>query len=107
MAAGGFVARYYVDICWLPAGTGMALFAPGDQSNSPGFGQTGGPGTQPVGQTRRYQAAEVIPGGSAPTLANINAALKACADDIAGATGTPKISAAELALIQGWATGGV
>lgn len=107
MAQGRYMVRAYYDVCWIPAGTGPALLLPGSESNSPGYGQAGLPGPAPVAQTRRYQAAEVVVAATptAPTLAEIDTALKSLADDIAGATGTPAITAAELAIIQGWSSG--
>lgn len=103
-APGGYRIRVYADIDWVPAGAGGAALGQ-SQSQDPGYGQAANPGAVGVAQTRRYQAAESVPGGNAPTLANILTALQSIATDLAGATGTPIITAAELAIIQGWASG--
>ncbi len=96
-----------VDVCWVPDGSGNTFLGV-QQANNPGQGQpTQNPMIVPMAQTRRYITAEGVPGGDTPTLANISTALTTAVADIAGATGTPFITAAELALIQGWATGGV
>ncbi len=101
----GVKVRVYVDVDSFGAGAGPSGLGAGF-SNNPGFGQAGNPGAAGASQTRRYQAAEVVLGsGGAITLAEIDAAIKAAADDIAGASGTPIITAAELAIINGWNTG--
>ena len=97
--------RVYVDLDFVGAGTGIVLLDQG-QANMPGYGQGPSSGAAGLAQTMRKQAGEVVLGnGGAITLAEIDTALKAAADDIAGATGTPFISAADLATINGWATG--
>lgn len=97
--------RVYVDFDSFAAGAGPSGLGAGF-SNNPGFGQAGNLGASGASQTRRYQAAEVVLGsGGAITLAQIQAALVAIANDIAGASGTPIITAAELAIINGWNTG--
>ncbi len=97
--------RAFFDIDWVGDGAGTVLGGGQSQANNPGF--TGAAGTGSVGgaQTRRYQTAEQIPGGDTPTLANILTALQSCASDLAGASGTVLITAAELAIIQGWSSG--
>lgn len=76
------------------------------QSQNPGFGQGAGPGTVGSGQQLYMQAAEQIVGTDGSlTLAQIQTALVAIANDLAGASGTPLITAAILAQINGWATG--
>jgi hypothetical protein len=98
--------RCYIDIDWVGDGGGTVLGGGISQANNPGFTGADGSGSVGVAQTRRYQTSEQIPGGDAPTLANILTALQSCASDFAAASGTVKITAAELALIQAWATGG-
>lgn len=106
MAGGAVIVKVNIDICEIAAGVGGAGLSPGDQANSPGFGQAGGPGPVPMAQTLRLMAAEAIPGTPGSyTLANVNTALSSIVTDIAGATGTPKLTAAILALINGWNSG--
>lgn len=97
--------RCYIDIDYIAPGTGPALMGQ-SQANSPGFGQGAGAGSVGASQTMRIQVAEAVAGGASPTLAQIDTALKAIADDIAGATGTPLITPTVLAQLQAWATGG-
>jgi len=101
---------YFVEmemrIGWVPDGSGNTFLAQ-NQANVTGQGQLSIPRVALCAQVRQYLAGEGVPGGDAPTLANINTALTNCVADLAGSTGTPEINAAELALIQGWATGGV
>ena len=101
-----FLARSYVDICWVPEGTGGVSFTGGAIANTPGHGQTQTAGSVPNAQTMRFQAAAVIPGADSPSLANINTALTTIVNDLAGSTGTPQITAALLAQIVAWASGG-
>ncbi len=101
----GVKVRVYVQVDEVAAGAGPSGLGAGF-SNNPGFGQGNNPGVAGGAQTRYYQAAEMVLGaGGSITLAEIDAAIKAAADDIAGATGTPLITAAELAIINGWNTG--
>ena len=97
-----FRVRAYVDIDIIPrgmAGTDMVQ----NQSNSPGYGANATAGVGPVAQTMRFQAAEMVPNTltTAPTAANFGTAIQSCGTDIQG-----QITAAILAVIQGWATGG-
>ena len=88
-------------------GTGSAMMGQ-SQSNNPGMGPLGaaGPGTVGSGQVKYLQDAEVVPGtDGALTLANFNTALVAAANSFAGASGTPLITAAILAEINGWNSG--
>lgn len=101
-----YVVRAFYEICWIGDGGGTVLGGGQSQANNPGFTGADGSGSVASAQMRRYQTAEQIPGGDAPTLANILTALNSCASDLAAASGTVKITAAELALIQAWATGG-
>lgn len=97
--------RVYIDVDFLGAGQGPSGLGAGF-SNNPGFGQAGNPGLAGGAQTRRYQAGEMVLGsGGSITLAQIQTALVAIANDFAGASGTPQITAAELAIINGWNTG--
>lgn len=113
-----YEVRTTVDVFLLPRGVGGAGLAPSgpypvptgyptgigfSQANVPGFGATGTPGIAPMGQTQRFQAAELVPNALAtpPTAANIGTAISSTATDIQG-----QITAAILAQIQAWATGG-
>ena len=93
---------------WVPNTSGN-VFLSQFQANMPGQGQATQPHVGPVAQMRQYIVAEAVPvapGSEASvTLANISTALTSCVADLAGATGTPIITTAELAIIQGWPTG--
>lgn len=103
-----YVIRAYLDICWVPEGSGMATLGQ-NQSNNPGIGASGTAGIAPNAQTLRLQDDEAVPGGSAPSSANFNTALIAMATSFgtqittAGAYGGN--AATPLAIAQGWATG--
>jgi hypothetical protein len=87
------------------AGTTGVLVAQ-SQSNSPGFGQSAGPGMLDGSQMVYLQdAAQVYGVGGSITLAEILTALQTVASDIAGASGTPLITADILATINGWSSG--
>ena len=108
--AGALRIRAYVSVEYIGGGTGT-VFVGQSQAQNPGYGQgqTGGglaPGPVPMSQTRQYQDAVAIVGtpGSI-TLAQISTALTTLASDLAGASGTPVITPAELAIINSWATG--
>lgn len=97
--------RVYVDFDMLGAGQGPSGLGAGF-SNNPGYGQAGNAGTTGGAQTMRQQAGELVLGTAGSiTLAQIDTALKAAADDLAGASGTPIITPALLAIINGWNTG--
>jgi hypothetical protein len=79
-----------------------------EQSNNPGQG--GGttilPIIMPIDQFMFFQDAEPVPGtAGAVTLANINTALTNAVTALAGASGTPRITAALLATINAWNAG--
>ena len=97
--------RIYLDIDSVAGGTGTVLLAQ-FQAEMPGYGQAQGPGAGGVKQTLRLDDAVQVPGtpGSL-TVANFNTALTAAVADFAGATGTPLITPAVLAQINGWFTG--
>jgi hypothetical protein len=104
MASIGYRAIVMVRIEAVPAGVGGAGLG-GLNANDPAYGQGQTPGTTAFAQSLYFQDAVPIPGGSAPTLANINTALTTAVSDLAAASGTPLITPAQLAIIQGWATG--
>ncbi len=77
-----------------------------NQSNNPGQGQDQLPIIMPESQMLYFQDAEPVPGtNGAITLANILTALQAAAATLAGASGTPLITAANLAQINAWNSG--
>jgi hypothetical protein len=87
------------------AGTGTSTLG-GLNADDPAYGQSLSPGQAPLAQTDYIQDAEQIPGTPGSwTLANIKTALDAASTTIAGATGTPLIDAATLAMINAWASG--
>jgi hypothetical protein len=98
-----------VNICWAPAGGGNT-FLEQQQAAVAGQGQSQYPHVGRVAQRRLYIDAEAIPVATGSegsvTLANINTALTNAVTALAGASGTPIITPAELAIIQGWASGG-
>ena len=97
--------RVYVDFDSVSAGTGTTLIG-GLNANDPGFGQSLYPGASGAAQTKRRQVAEQVLGaGGSITLAEIAAAITAAGAALAGSSGTPLITAADLAEINGWATG--
>jgi hypothetical protein len=97
-----------VNIFWVPQGSGNT-FLEQSQAAVAGQGQPIQPHAGRVAQRRLYVDFEGIPvaAGSegSVTLANINTALANATAALAGA-GTPIITPAELAIIQGWASGG-
>ena len=97
--------RVYIDFDAVGAGMGSVMLG-GLNANDPTQGQLASPITAGNAQTLRKQVSEQILGtGGSITLAEIAAALVVVSTDIAGATGTPIISTADLAQINGWATG--
>ena len=105
---GLFVANVTV-VGWVSDGGGGNTFMAGFQANVPGQGQAEQPHMAFSAQTRQYIVGEPVPvapgSEGSVTLANIKTALDAISVDIAGSTGTPIITPAELAIIQGWASG--
>ncbi len=94
-----------VRIMQVGAGTGTTLMGQ-NQSNNPGIGQLAGPGSLGNAQMLFMNDAEMVPGtAGAISLANINTALVAIADDLAGSSGTPLIDTDILAQINAWQTG--
>ena len=97
--------RLYADFDAVAPGGGSVMMG-GLNANDPGQGQSLYPIAAGNAQTMRLQVAELILGyNGSITLAEIDTALKQLADDLAGSTGTPIITAATLATINGWATG--
>ena len=101
----GVKLRVYCDLDFIGSGTGTVLMG-GLNANDPAQGQTQQPIAAGVAQTLRMQVAEVVLGnGGSITEAEILTALQQIASDLAAATGTPLITPAILAQINGWATG--
>lgn len=96
------------NIFWIGAGTGSSALQQ-QQAQNAGQGQTQLPHSGMIAQRRLYIDFEPVPvaAGSEGTvsLANINTALTNAVASLAGASGTPIITPAELAIIQGWASG--
>lgn len=101
----GYRVSVRVRVEAVAAGGGVGTLG-GLNADDPSYGQNLYPGAAPIAQTMYFQDAEQIPGtpGSI-TLANINTALVAAADALAGATGTPIINSTILAEINSWASG--
>lgn len=89
----------------IPAGAGPAGLG-GLNADDPAYGQSQSPGAAPIAQTLYIQDAAQVPGtpGSI-TVANIKTAMDQVATDIAGSSGSPLVTAAILAQINGWFTG--
>lgn len=110
-----------VEIMWVTGGTGgtfleqeqAAVAGQGQLQNiNPGIGfeSTGLPHAGRVAQSMTVRDFEAIPVAAgnegSVTLANINTALTNAVTALAGATGTPRITPARIAIIQNWSTGG-
>ena len=100
--------RVYLDVDWIPDGSGMATMGQ-NQSNNPGIGSALGPGSVGNAQTLRLQVAESVPGGDTPTQANLNTAIAQAATDLETLIATPGAyaggTATPLSIIDGWAAG--
>jgi hypothetical protein len=106
MALGVFVT---VQVGWIPNSSGNTFLGQ-QQANIPGQGQTAVAHEYFAAQMLQvpldFEPVPVAPGSEGSvTLANINAALTAAVASLAGATGTPLITPAMVAQIQGWASG--
>jgi hypothetical protein len=95
-----------INICAAPAGSGNT-FLEQQQAAVAGQGQSQYPHVGRVAQRLLMIDVEPIPAATdaTVTLANIKTALDAASTTFAGA-GTPLITPAILAQIQGWASGG-
>lgn len=104
----GLFVEMTVRVGWTPDGSGNTYLTPA-LAATPGQGQSDVAHIALMAQSRQYIAGEPVPvapgSEGSVSLANINTAMDNCVSDIAGASGTPKITAAELAIIQGWASG--
>lgn len=105
MAAAKLIVQVELRICQVPAGA-TAVQVEQSQSNNPGQGQSALLITMPMAQFMYFQDAEQVYGtAGAITLANLLTAIQAAATTIAGASGTPLITAALLAQINAWESG--
>lgn len=98
-----WMIRGYVDVCWVPEGTGgVTLMPTGGLGNEPGYGPGQGAGPVPNAQTMRFQQGEAIVGvsGSPPNSTAIGNALTSMATDT-----NSQITAAIVTAIQNWQTG--
>jgi hypothetical protein len=97
-----------VNIFWVPAGGGNSMLGQ-QQAAVAGQGQSQYPHIERIAQRLLMIDFEPIPVASGSeasvTLANIKTAIDAASTAFAGA-GSPLITPAILAQIQGWATGG-
>lgn len=87
-------------VSWVPDGTGGVTLGQ-MQSNIPGYGAESAPGPVGNGQTMQFLQGEIIAGGDSLTGGNLSAALTSAATDLYN-----HITAAQLAQMQGWKTGG-
>ena len=105
MAAGNLIVMLELRIAQVQGGA-TAVQVQQQQGNNPGQGQSQVPIIMPLDQFKFYMDAEPVPGtAGAITLANINTALTNAVTTLAGASGTPLISATDLATINAWNTG--
>lgn len=97
--------RLYCDIDQMNPGSGPAGLG-GLNANDPGYGQTATPGQAGNTETIRFQTSSQVYGtpGSV-TLAQLLTAMTTAINNLAGATGTPIITADLLAQINAWNTG--
>jgi hypothetical protein len=95
--------RVYADVSFVPRGRPGGVGIQQNNSNIGGYGATQGPGEAPGAQTMRFQQVEYVGNAVAtpPTAANIGTAIQTAGTDIQA-----QITAAVLAQIQNWATGG-
>jgi hypothetical protein len=93
---------------WAPDGSGNTYMAQ-QQANIPGQGTSNSPRIAFMAQVLQFIVAEgvpVAPGSeSSVTLANLASAINQCATDLAGSGASSIITPANLATIQGWASG--
>ena len=105
MAASANIVQIEVRIARGSPGT-TGVMVEQSMSNNPGQGQSAQPIMMPGSQMVYLQDAEIVPGTDGSiTLANINTALTNAVTAVAGASGTPLITAAILAQINAWPTG--
>ena len=101
MAACGYAIRVFAFIDLIPAGAGGAALGQ-MQANVPGGGATLIPHTTGIAQTLAMTPVfEQVPGGAAPSGANFQTALNSAAADL-----YTNLTAAQLAQVQAFATGG-
>ena len=93
-----FVLRPVIDICWVPDGAG-AMEVP-SSAKIRFFARANNPAGVTLG-SGAFAQGSLIPGGNTPSLANIATALANLSTDIQA-----QITAAVLARIQAFATGG-
>ena len=105
MAAAQLIVQVEVRICQVPRGA-TAVQVGQSQSNNPGQGQDAIAIDLPMAQFKYFQDAEQVYGTAGSVLlSEINTALKAAADTIAGASGTPLLTTTILAEINAWQSG--
>jgi hypothetical protein len=88
------------NVAWVPDGTGGVTMGVAE-SNVPGVGAALAAGTVPNAQTLRWRVAEAISGGDSLTGTNLQAALTQAGTDL-----YTLVTAAMLAQMQAWKTGG-
>jgi hypothetical protein len=96
-----YEVRVYVDVSLLPRGTGGTLLGQ-QNSNIPGFGPNDSAGAGPMAQTLRMQKREPVGNliTTAPTAAQIQAAIQQAATDLGTA-----LTAPVMATIGNWPLG--
>ena len=99
--------RGYVDVAWVPEGTGGVTVMPvGGLGNEPGFGAAMAAGPMPNAQTIRFQVAEPVTGITGISSGTLSSNLGTAAAQLGTDLTTFLQQSANLAAILGWATGG-
>jgi hypothetical protein len=98
--------RAYVDVGWIPEGTGSATVGPiGGEGNQPGFGANANAGPLMNAQTLRIQISEMVGGLGSQSSSALSTALGTAAAQLGTDLTTLLQNTATLATIFGWATG--
>jgi hypothetical protein len=99
----GILIRVYADFSTMPIGTGGVGIVPGGgYANEPGMGASLGPAPGENAQTLRLQQKEAtVQASGTITEAELATALTSAATDLAS-----QLTAAIVAQINGWSTGG-
>ena len=102
-----WMLRGYVDVCWVPEGTGgVTLMPPGGLGNEPGYGSAMAAGPAPNAETIRFQVSEPVTGVTGITSGTLSTNLGTAAAQMGTDLTTFLQNAANLAQILAWQTGG-
>lgn len=102
----GWMLRAYVDLCWVPEGSGFVTVMPaGGLSNEPGFGAAWAAGPEPNAQMMRFQVSEPVAAVSGVSSGTLSTALGTAASQLGTDLTTFLQTSTALATALGWATG--